>query len=332
MVPMRCGVAGSRAANYNSAMTRKIIIDCDPGIDDAIAICMALFDPRLEVLAITATAGTVAANQSTSNVNAIVDQLDPTRHPRIGKATTLEDAPVASDLHLNGDDGLGGCGIEGGGRQHLLPSEKVIAELLRANPHEITLVCLGPLTNLARLCQHYAAAIPLIDKVVISGGSVSYPGNASPVAESNMFFDPTSAEEVFASATTKSLVPLDVVSKIKFGVELLEQLPAKYTRAGSLLHRLMPFAFRAAHQHLGRELIPLQDATTLLAVLEPDLFQWKMMASRVETKGELTYGATVFDQRLRPDWPINMEVAVDVEAEDAKSMLVRSLRFSGQQS
>ena len=313
-------------------MERKIIIDCDPGIDDTVAICMALFDPRLEVLAITATAGTIAADQSTSNVNAIVHQLDPSKHPRIGKATTLEDAPVSSDLHLNGDDGMGGCGAVGGGRQHLLPSEKVIAELLRSHPNEITLVCLGPLTNLARLCQHYAAAVPLIDKVVISGGAVSCPGNVSPVAEANMFFDPVSADDVFASATTKSLIPLDVVGELMFGVEILEQLPSRGSRAGGLLHQLLPFAFRAAHQHLGREMIPLQDAAALLAVLEPEIFSWEMMAGRVETQGDLTRGATVFDRRLRPDWPVNMEVATGVDALDAKAMLIRSLRFAGQKT
>ncbi|QDT10003.1 nucleoside hydrolase [Planctomycetes bacterium K23_9] len=313
-------------------MARKIIIDCDPGIDDAIAICMALFDPRLEVLAITGTAGTIPADQATSNVNAIVDQLDPPKHPRIGKATVLEDAPVSSDLHLNGDDGLGGCGINGSIRQHSLPSEKVISELLRNHPDQVTLLCLGPLTNLARLCQHHAAVVPMIDKVVISGGALQHPGNASPVAESNMFFDPIAAMEVFASATTKSLVPLDVVEKLTFGVDLLEQLPPKHTRAGDLLHRLLPFAFRAAHQHLGRELIPLQDAVALLAVLEPDLFSWEMMAGRVETSGELTRGATVFDRRLRPEWAVNMEVAVDVADGDAKAMLIRSLRYAGQQS
>ena len=172
----------------------------------------------------------------------------------------------------------------------------------------------------------------MIDKVVISGGSVAHPGNATPVGEFNMFFDPVSAEEVFASATTKSLVPLDVVDKLKFGVELLEQLPSKTSRAGELLHRLFPFAFRAAHQHLGRELIPLQDATAMLAVLEPDLFTWKMMAGRVETQGDLTRGATVFDRRLRPEWPINMEVATGVEAADAKAHVIRSLRFAGQKS
>ncbi len=313
-------------------MTRKIIIDCDPGIDDAVAICIALFDPRLEVLAITPTAGTVEAAQATTNVTAIVGQLDPPRYPRIGKAMPTDNAPVIDDKYLHGSDGLGGCNFESFGRQHQTPCEKVISELLHQYPNEITLVCLGPLTNLARLCRRDPGAVPLINNLLISGGSVNQPGNASPIAERNMFFDPESAAEVFASATTKSLVPLDVTEEVRFGVELLDQLPSKFTRAGSLLHKILPFAFRTAHQRLGRELIPLYDPTSILALLEPELFTWKNMAGKVETRGEVTRGTTVFDQRLRREWPMNMEVAIDVDAQEAKAAIVRSLRFAGQQS
>ncbi len=313
-------------------MTRKIIIDCDPGIDDAVAICTALFDPRLEVLAITPTAGTVEAAQSTTNVTAIVGQLDPPRYPRIGKATPTDNAAVIDDSYLHGSDGLGGCNFESSGRQHQTPCEKIIAELLHQYPNEITLVCLGPLTNLARLCRRDPSAVPLINNLVISGGSIKYPGNATPIAERNMFFDAESASEVFASATTKSLVPLDVTEEVLFGVELLDQLPSKFTRAGSLLHKILPYAFRMAHQKLGRELIPLYDPTAILALLEPELFTWENMAGKVEKRGDLTRGATVFDQRLRREWPMNMEVAIDVDVSEAQAAIIRSLRFAGQQS
>ncbi len=313
-------------------MTRKIIIDCDPGIDDAAAICMALFDPRLEVLAITPVAGTVDASQATNNVTAIVSLLDPPRYPRIGKAAPVDGAAVMDDQHLHGSDGLGGCNFEPSGRQHQTPCEKILSELIHQHPNEITLLCLGPLTNLARLTRRDPSAIPLINKVVISGGSVFHSGNASPISERNMYHDPTSAAEVFASATTKSLVPLDVTEEVRFGVELLDQLPDRESRAGSLLHRILPFAFRTAHQQLGRELIPLYDPTALLALVEPDLFTWDNMAGRVETRGELTRGMTVFDRRLRRKWPLNMEVAVGVDASEAKAAIIRSLRYAGQQS
>ncbi|MCP4889127.1 MAG: nucleoside hydrolase [Rubripirellula sp.] len=312
-------------------MTRKIIIDCDPGIDDAVAICMALFDPRLDVLAITATPGTVNADRATANVTAIVNELDPPRYPRIGKAAQSEHPTVSDDSALlHGSDGLGGCNFATSARQHLPSSEKVISELLHQYPNEVTLVCLGPLTNLAKLCRLDPTSVELIDSVIISGGSVAHPGNATTVAERNMHFDPNSARDVFSSPTTKLLVPMDVTEQVLFGVELLEQIPDRFTRVGGLLHKFIPFAFRTAHQRLGRELIPLYDPTTLVSLLEPELFTWKAMAGRVETQGDLTRGMTVFDQRLRSEWPENMEVATDVDAKEAKASIIRSIRYAGQ--
>lgn len=313
-------------------MSRKIIIDCDPGIDDAIAICIALADPRVDVLAVTATAGTVDAVDATQNAGAIINHLDPARYPRIGSATTTENAAVYSDLELHGPGGLGDFRFEQPERQRQTPSEKLIAEMVARHPNEVTLVCLGPLTNLAKLTRRDPSTVSLIDKVVISGGAVNHPGNATAVAEQNMHFDPNSASEVFQSLTTKSLVPLDVTDVVTFGVEVIERLPSQTTRAGQMLHKMLSFAFRAYHQKLGRELLPLYDATALLAVLEPEVFQWEQMAGKVETKGELTRGATVFDRRLRPDWPTNMEVALDVDVSDAESAIVRSLRYAGQTS
>lgn len=207
-----------------------------------------------------------------------------------------------------------------------------MADLIRRHPNEITVVCLGPLSNLARLARRDPAAIPLIDKVVISGGAVSHAGNATAVAEMNCFFDPASAKEIFASATTKSLIPLDVTDSITFGMDLIEKLPSEHSRAGELLHRLLTYKFRVGHQMLGREVLPLQDAVTLISILEPDFFQWEDMAGDVEVSGVLTRGMTVFDRRMRPEWPVNMEVAMRASVSDVRDAIVRSLRYAGQQS
>jgi len=313
-------------------MSKKIIIDCDPGIDDTIALCMALFDPRLDVLAINAVAGTVEAEQATNNVAAIINMLDPPRYPRIGKATPAENASITDDQFLNGSDGLAESHFEPSGRQHLQPSEKVMVDLIQQHPNQITILCLGPLTNLARLVRWEPNILTLIDQIVISGGSVKHAGNATTMAERNIHYDPSSAQTVFNSATTKSLVPLDVTEEIRFGVELLDRLPSPGTHVGSLLRKLLPFAFRSAHQKLGEELIPLYDPTALMSILEPDLFSWEPMAGRVETKGELTRGMTVFDQRLRRSWPINMDVASEVDTLEIKEAIIRSIRYAGQKS
>src|SRR5688572_5490247 len=131
-------------------MARKVIIDCDPGIDDALALTLALFDPRLEVVAITAVAGNVAAERATMNVQAIVERLDPPRYPRLGIATAAGDAPYVDARHLHGPEGLGPVEllVSKLARQHT--AEKLISDEVRAAPGDITIICLGPLTNIAR--------------------------------------------------------------------------------------------------------------------------------------------------------------------------------------
>lgn len=313
-------------------MARKLIIDCDPGIGDAVALCMALFDPRLNVMAVTATAGIVGSEQATTNVRALIEQLDPPRYPRVGAAAPSHHAPVEDANLLHGPDGLAGCDFVATDRQHQHSSDKVISELLRLHPGQITILCCGPLTNLARVFQRDPALMPLVDKIVICGGTYTAPGDRTPAAEANMFYDPPAAHEVFASATTKSLVPLDVTEQVTFGIGLLDSLPAKWTRVGSLLHRLLPYSFRAAHEYLGRETICLADATALLAVLEPDLFDWREVGGAVETRGELTRGATVFDRRSRQQWQFNMEVAIGIDEAEAGERIIRGLRYAGQQT
>ena len=312
-------------------MARKVIIDCDPGIDDAVALAMALFDPRLEVLAVTATAGTIDAGPATANVEAIIEQLDPPKYPRIGVASPCPVAPVVvDDAELHGRDGLAGCNFEPSGRQNRHSSEKIISEVLRQYPNEVSLICLGPLTNIARAFQREPGLESLVDRVVISGGAISHPGNVTPVAESNVYYDPNSARSVISSATTKSLVPLDVTEAVSFSLELIEQLPANYTRAGQFLHKILPFAFRAYHQRMGRETIPLYDPVALLAVLEPDIFRWEDMAIDVETRGELTRGETVCDQRQHRQRTFNAEVARSIDEDEAIDQIVRGIRYAGQ--
>ncbi|WP_153555458.1 nucleoside hydrolase [Roseimaritima sediminicola] len=312
-------------------MSTKVIIDCDPGIDDAVALAMALFDPRLDVLAITATAGSVDAQQATNNVQAIVAQLDPAKFPRIGRATPSDNAPVIDDRYLLGPDGLGDFLIQTTDRQHMHTSEKVIAELLRLYPDEITILCLGPLTNIARVFQRDATIANAVGKLLISGGAVQCNGNVTAAAEMNMFMDAPAAQAVFHSPTTKSVVPLDVTDSVTFGVDLLEKLPSKDGPVGGMLYQMLQYAFRISHQKLGREVIPLQDAMTVLAALEPNLFQWKEMPGDVETRGEITRGMTVFDRRDRADDRSNTEVAIGVERSEAKAQIVRGLRYAGQE-
>src|SRR5436309_1171199 len=129
-------------------MAQKLILVTDPGIDGAFAIALALFDPDLEVLSLAATAGNVDADQATRNVQTVVEQLDPPRWPRLGAALPVEYEQDGTRLH--GPNGLGGVTFPCAQLHHAHPSDKLVADLVRQNPHEVTVVTLGPPTVLAR--------------------------------------------------------------------------------------------------------------------------------------------------------------------------------------
>lgn len=313
-------------------MARKVIIDCDPGIDDAVALCLAFFDPRVDVVAVTAVAGNVTAEQASRNVQAIVDQLDPPRFPRIGTAASVDDVPAIDGTTLHGQDGLGNAGFEIARLHQQHPSDKLICDEVRAAPDEITLLCLGPLTNVAKALKRDPETANLVSRIIVVGGSVSVGGNVTPAAEFNMYGDPVSARTVFRSLTTKTLIPLDVTQQVPFLLSLMDEVPGEETRAGRLLRKILPFSFRAHHQELGLESVRLHGVVGLLAVLQPELFELREMAGDVETRGTLTKGSTVFDRRPKSLWRVNMEVALELDVAAARDSIVRGLQDAGKQT
>ena len=315
-----------------SLVTRKVIIDCDPGIDDAVALTMALFDPRLEIVAITATEGNVDATQASRNVQAIVEQLDPVRFPRLGAASWAETSATVDARHIHGDDGLGNSHFAVSQLHHQHGSEKVICDAVHSSPNEVTIICLGPLTNIARAFQLDPGLPGIVDRLIMMGGSVNGIGNVTPSAEFNIYYDPVSARAVFRSATTKTLVPLDTTSQVNIPLGFLDELPAEHTRAGCFLRKIVPYAYRAYHQLLGQESVHFHDAVALLAAVQPELFTTRKLAADVETRGELTIGQTVFDRRSNAQWRTNMEVAMEVEAAAALDCIVRGLARAGRES
>jgi purine nucleosidase len=290
---------------------------------------MALFDPRLEVLAITSVEGNVPAERASLNVQTVIDQLDPPRYPRVGAATAADAAPDVDTRRMHGDDGLGNADFAVSQLHHQHPSEKIICDEVRSAPDQVSIICLGPLTNLSRAFQRDPELPLLVDQVIISGGSINCNGNITPAAEFNMFFDPLSARVVFRSPITKTLIPLEVSEQVKLSLDIVEHLPSEVSRAGRLVRRLASFSFRAHRQHLGQESINLNDVVTLIAALHPELFEAEDMAGDVETVGQLTKGATVFDCRANSLWRSNMAVATDVDVAAVRDCILRGLAEAG---
>jgi inosine-uridine nucleoside N-ribohydrolase len=311
-------------------MARKVIIDCDPGIDDAIALIMALFDPRLEVVAITTCSGTVEADQCSQNVLGLLEKLDPPRYPRVGVGADPEDAPVSDARDLQGADGLGNMGLQPIQRQHVMSSDKLIIDRLKADPGDVSILSFGPLTGIARAFQRDPSVINLVDQLIIMGGSITGIGDVTAAAEFNMHFDPASAAAILRSPTTKTLIPLEVTNQITFDLNMLAQLPSKHSRAGSILHSMLPHLFRTYRQYRAQEAISLQAAIGIVYLTEPELFQCEPHALEVEEVGVLTRGATIVDRRPFATVTRELEIAYQSETEAARDAVYNALRFAGQ--
>ncbi len=311
-------------------MARKVIIDCDPGIDDAVALIIALFDPRLDVVAVTTSAGTVLADQSAQNVQSLIEKLDPPRFPRVGLGTDPEDAPVLDESELHGADGLGNLGLARIDRQHLMPSDKLIVDRIKSDPGRVTILSLGPLTGIARAMQRDPSIISQIDRIVVVGGAVPGEGDITPAAEFNMYFDPVSANRVLRSATTKTLLPLEIAQQVRFDLDLISILPLKYTRAGGLLQPMLSHMFRSYRQLRGMETIVLKGVIGVAYLLEPELFQCDQHSVAVEEQGTLTRGATIVDRRPQAAVSRDLEIISGVDAPSVRDLVIRTLRYAGQ--
>jgi purine nucleosidase len=305
-------------------MARKVILDVDPGVEDAVAMCLALGDPALEVLAVTATGGMVSPEQATTNVQAIVEQLDPQRWPRLG-AASLDQILRCDGPHLFGSDGLCEAHFAVAQRHHRHPSVKVICDEVRAAPGAVTIVAMGPLSNIAAALKQQPDLASLIGHLMILGGTLAGPGNVTAAAEFNIYCDADAARTVFQSRVTKTLIPIDITRRVTLNLDLLEKLPPEDLPHGELLRQLLPGAFRAYRQHLGMEGIHLHDGVAILAAISPELFTTERMYGDVETEGVLSYGATVFDRRQRPEHQPNMDVVVDMDTAAVTDSIVRRL-------
>jgi inosine-uridine nucleoside N-ribohydrolase len=305
-------------------MARKILLDVDPGIADALAMCFALGDPRLDVVAVTATGGNVAPRQSTRNVQGLVEQLDPNHWPRLGAADADQDLRTDGRL-LCGEGGLCGAEMRVAELHHLRPSKKVIADEIRAAPGDVTIIAGGPLSNIADALKMEPDLAMQVRHLIIVGGSLQGPGDVTAAAEFNIYCDAQAAQAVFRMPLTKTLLPLDVSKRATLDFAYLDRLPSESTRTGQVLRAILPCAFRAYRQKLGMEGLMAPEALAVVAALQPEMFTTEPMHCEVEVAGELTHGATVFDRRHNTSAQANMDVVVDLDAEAAIECLTQSL-------
>ena len=299
-------------------MPKKILLDVDPGIVDAMALCMAAYDPTVEIVAVTSVGGNIPASHAARNLQAIIEFIDPPRLPRLGMGTPPDEPPPIDFRHVHGIDGLGGTPLPVAELRTQHPAEKVICDTIRSDPENIMIICMGPLTNIARAVARDPDLPHMIRHLYITGGTLTGRGNVTPCAEFNIYADVESARTVLKAPCTKTMVTLETTNQILFTLKELESLPGEEFKLGALLRSMLLPAFRSYQQCYGLEGIHIHDLITYMIATHPEWVESREMAMDIETEGRLTRGMTIFDLRSIPEWPKNIDVVTKI---DAKAML-----------
>jgi inosine-uridine nucleoside N-ribohydrolase len=312
-------------------MEKRVIIDTDPGVDDALALLLAFHSPELRVEAITTVNGNVPLEQGTTNAALLLDLLDPKPRPILARGAQQ---PLVKGLiraqSVHGVDGLGELNhfknADGSLRypEPELPkfvpdATDVLLDLLKRYPDELSLITLGPLTNLAEALQADEKAVKGLREVVIMGGAIGVPGNITPAAEFNIFVDPHAAHRVFGSGLPIKLVPLDVTQKVCLESTDTENLAqAMDEPLGRFLCDCTSKAMEYTEQVRGMAAIHLHDPLAVGVAINPSMVTTTPVHVDVETHEGITQGMTLGDLRaIRDDLKQapNLHVALEVAAE-----------------
>ncbi|MDR2346762.1 MAG: nucleoside hydrolase [Planctomycetaceae bacterium] len=287
-------------------MPKKVLLDIDPGVIDALAFCAMIFDSAVEVVAVTSVGGNVPAAVTARNLQALIEFIDPPRLPRIGMGTAADIDLPFDFCHLYGNDGLCGVALPVAELRMQHQAEKVICDTIRSDPENIMIICLGPLTNIARAFIRDPDLPNLVRHIYISGGTISRNGNVTPCAEFNIYADPIAAKTVLDSQCMKTIVPLDVTDDLIFTLDDLDKL-INDNKVGQFYRNILLPVFRGYRQFYGMEGIHIQDLITYIAATRPKFTETEELPCDIETTNSLTRGVTVFDQRNKPKWKKNID-------------------------
>lgn len=288
-------------------MRLPIILDTDPGIDDAAAIAAALFAPQLDLQLMTTVAGNVSVEKTTRNALQLLHFWNADIPLAQGAATPLL-RPLRDAAYVHGESGMEGYDFVEHDRQPLAkPAFIALRDALMSAPEPITLVAIGPLTNIALLLMYYPECTFNIRRLVIMGGSAGR-GNFTPNAEFNIAVDPEAAARVFQSGIEIVMCGLDVTNQAMLTPDYLASLPT-LNHTGKMLHALFSH-YRSGTMHTG---VRMHDLCAIAWLVRPDLFTVKPCFVAVETRGDYTAGATVVDIEGRMNRPANVQVALDID-------------------
>jgi purine nucleosidase len=308
---------------------RKIIIDCDPGQDDAVMLLLALACPdEFDILGITTVAGNVPLDLTQRNARIMCELAGRTDVPVYAGC----DKPMRHELitaeNIHGKTGIDGVDIYEPAMslqdQHAV--DFIIESLLEADINSITLVPTGPLTNIGQALVQQPAIKPKIKEIVLMGGAMREGGNTTPSAEFNILEDPDAAQIVMHCGRPLTIVPLDVTHQVLVSRDRLEQIRAIDSPVGAAVVGMMEFFNRFDSEKYGSDGAPLHDPCTIAYLLKPELFEGRMCNVEIETGSPLTRGHTAVDFWGVSDRARNANWLYKVNADGFFTLLIERLR------
>jgi pyrimidine-specific ribonucleoside hydrolase len=310
-------------------MTTPIILDCDPGHDDAIAMLLALASPEVNLLGVTTVAGNSTLENTTRNALKVLELSDHREVPVAAGAAgpLMRDLVVAAEVH--GKSGLDGP---------VLPDPVIqpaathavdfLGETILSFSEPVTLVAMGPLTNIALLVSRYPEALDNVSRIVSMGGAIGL-GNVTPAAEFNIFVDPEAAHRVYHAGVPITMIGLDVTHQAPLDRNHAERL-RRMGRSGRFVAELLDFFIGNYPRHRsGGEGAPIHDAVAVAYVIWPDLVSTIPCYVTVDTQSELCRGRTVVDRWQVTGEPPNAEVGLSLPGDRFADLLIERIALLG---
>ncbi len=307
---------------------RKIIIDTDPGQDDAVAILLALASPdEIDLLGITAVAGNVPLELTQKNARMICELARRSDIPVFAGCDRPLNHPLVTAEHVHGKTGLDGPDLPDPTMplqdQHAV--DFIVKTLRREPSGSITLCPIGPLTNIATALQRAPEIASRVEEIVLMGGAYFEVGNVTPAAEFNIYVDPEAAEIVFKSGTQITMMPLDITHKALVTPPRNEAFRALGTDVGVAVAQMTDFFERYDKEKYGSEGAPLHDPCVTAFLIRPELFSGRHVNVEIETQSELTRGMTVADWWGVTDRPPNVTFMMELDAGGLFDLLTERL-------
>lgn len=331
------------SADAHKDTVQKVIIDTDPGVDDAFAIFLALRSPELKVLAVTAVAGNVPLNVTLPNALRLVEIAGHSDFPVAAGASSPLVRKLVTAAYAHGDNGLAGVEFPAARLEPAHePAANIIGRLVRENPGEVSIVGIGPLTNIALALRQDPEIIPMVRNIVLMGGSLSG-GNVTPAAEFNFYVDPEAAAVVFDSGIPVRMVGLDVTRKVQLTDQHVAALRAGKGAVSQAAARIADAVMQMARRDRWQGGPHLHDPLAVSSIIDPGILTLEDFRVEIETAGTITAGESVGWKRgaARQSAPLqsaasaefetpapfktNTQVATGVDAEKFFELLISRL-------